>query len=116
MFPAALIWSCSKNSVNCKPDTLIRLLGVFHYCLFRVLVLFRRKKQGSSTVPESVLDAIKLGIWDFEPEKHESNQYSSTHAMPGTHEKLAILSARVSQGLPLWHPDDRRTYDDTSDY
>jgi hypothetical protein len=63
-------------------------------------------------VPRSVLDAIKLGIWDFEPEEHTSNEYDSTHAMPGTYEKLNVLSERVSQGLPLWHPDDRRTYDD----
>ncbi len=67
-------------------------------------------------MPQSVLDAIKLGIWDFEPEEHKSDQYDSTPALPGTDEKLAILSARVSQGLPLWHPDDRRSYDDARDY
>lgn len=70
---------------------------------------------GSNTVPQSVLDAIKSGIWDYEPEECESNQFDSTNAMPGTSEKLEILSARVSQGLPLWHPDDRQTYDDTID-
>ena len=67
-------------------------------------------------MPQSVLDAIKLGIWDFEPEDHEGDQYDSTGALPGTGEKLDILSERVRQGLPLWHPDDRRTYDDTCDY
>lgn len=60
----------------------------------------------------SVLDAIKLGLWDFEPEDHESTDYASTRALPGTHEKLAVLSQRVKQGLPLWHPDDRCSYDD----
>ena len=64
------------------------------------------------TVPQSVLDAIKLGIWDFEPEEHERTGFSSTRALPGTDEKLAVLSARVRQGLPLWHPDDRMTFDD----
>jgi hypothetical protein len=63
-------------------------------------------------VPQSVLDAIKMGIWDFEPDKHESSDYSATHALPGTWEKLSVLSDRVRRGLPLWHPDDRRTYDD----
>lgn len=63
-------------------------------------------------MPRSVLDAIKLGVWDFEPDEHESTEYASTRALPGTHEKLAILSQRVSQGLPLWHPNDRRAYDD----
>ncbi len=67
-------------------------------------------------MPQSVLDAIKSGVWDFEPEEYKENQYDSTGALPGTDEKLAILSARVSQGLPLWHSDDRRTYDDNSDY
>ncbi len=70
---------------------------------------------GSHTVPQSVLDAIKLGMWDFEPEQHKSDDYDPTGALPGTHEKLAILSERVSRGLPLWHPDDRRTYDDHGD-
>ena len=64
-------------------------------------------------VPQSVLDAIKLGIWDYEPENHESEEYDSTRAMPGTGEKLSVLSERVSQGLPLWHPDDRLTHDDS---
>ena len=67
-------------------------------------------------MPSSVLDAIKLGIWDFEPEECESTQFDSTSALPGTNEKLAVLSARVSRGLPLWHPEDRRTFDDASDY
>ena len=64
-------------------------------------------------VPQSVLDAIKLGIWDFEPDGHESTEYAATRAMPGTYEKLSVLSDRVSQGLPLWHPDDRQTFDDS---
>ncbi len=61
----------------------------------------------------SVLDAIKSGIWDYEPEKTVANQYDSTEAMPGSNEKLAILARRVESGLPLWHPSDRRSYDDS---
>ncbi len=63
-------------------------------------------------MPQSVLDAIKLGIWDYEPEEHKSAEYDATRALPGTLEKLEVLSARVSQGLPLWHPNDRRSYDE----
>jgi hypothetical protein len=59
-----------------------------------------------------VLEAIKDGNWDYEPETTETNCYSSTKALPGTDEKLAILATRVRSGLPLWHPSDRRTYDD----
>lgn len=63
-------------------------------------------------MPRSVLDAIKMGIWDFEPDGHEFADYEATEALPGSEEKLSILSERVQLGLPLWHPDDRRTYDD----
>ena len=64
-------------------------------------------------MPQSVLDAIKMGIWDFEPEQSEISEYDATEALPGTNEKLGILADRVEQGLPLWHPRDRRTYDDS---
>jgi hypothetical protein len=57
--------------------------------------------------PRSVLEAIKMGFWDFEPPEVESNQFDSTEAMPGTKAKLDVLAQRVQRGLPLWHPDDR---------
>ena len=60
----------------------------------------------------SVLDAIKSGIWDFEPEQQPSDDYDPTDALPGTDEKLTILAERVRRGLPLWHPSDRITYND----
>jgi hypothetical protein len=60
-----------------------------------------------------VLEAIKMGIWDFEPNDEKEAQFPPTQALPGTAEKLAVLSARVQQGLPLWHPSDRRTFDDS---
>ena len=64
-------------------------------------------------MPSSVLDAIRLGIWDYEPEKVESNRFDPTGALPGSNEKLDILASRLADGLPLWHPEDRRSYDDT---
>ncbi|MHB0955564.1 MAG: hypothetical protein ACYC6N_27640 [Pirellulaceae bacterium] len=64
-------------------------------------------------MPHSVLDAIKLGLWDFEPDDQEGKNFSSTQALPGTDEKLEVLSERVSRGLPLWHPRDRRSYDES---
>jgi hypothetical protein len=62
---------------------------------------------GSKTVPRSVLEAIKMGYWDFEPPEVESGQFASTEAMPGTRAKLEVLAQRAESGLPLWHPDDR---------
>jgi len=63
-------------------------------------------------VPSSVIEAIQQGIWDYEPEDSGRNEYSSTDALPGTEEKLEILADRLSQGKPLWHPEDRLTYAD----
>lgn len=62
--------------------------------------------------PNSVIEAIEMGIWDFEPEEAERDQFDATSAMPGTEEKLRIIASRVASGLPLWHPSDRRGYDD----
>jgi hypothetical protein len=54
-----------------------------------------------------VLDAIKMGIWDFEPSEVEFNRFNAADAMPGTREKLSILAERAQKGLPLWHVHDR---------
>lgn len=58
-------------------------------------------------MPKSVLDAIRLGQWDFEPRESEYNEYYPTDAMPGTQEKLLVMAERIRSGLPLWHPADR---------
>ncbi len=61
---------------------------------------------------KSILEAIREGDWDFEPEQVAENGFNPTVAMPGTHEKLSVLADRVRAGLPLWHGNDRREYDD----
>ena len=58
-------------------------------------------------MPRSVLEAIKMGLWDFEPAEVECSKYDCTEAMPGTKAKLEVLARRVQSGLPLWHPEDR---------
>lgn len=63
-------------------------------------------------MPKSVLEAIKQGQWNYEPEPVDEKRFSSTRAMPGTDEKLAVLAERVRAGLPLWHGCDRKDYDD----
>lgn len=62
-------------------------------------------------MPQSVLDAVKMGIWDFEPDEDVTATFPATDALPGSTEKLAVLTERVQRGLPLWHPEDRRTYE-----
>jgi hypothetical protein len=66
------------------------------------------------TVPQSVLDAIKAGLWDYEPESSVVDEFQATEALPGSGEKLEVLAQRVAKGLPLWHPADRRTFDDVT--
>jgi hypothetical protein len=58
-------------------------------------------------VPKSVLEAIRLGIWNFEPPELSDDDYEGSDAMPGTPEKLQALAHRVQSGVPLWHPADR---------
>jgi hypothetical protein len=59
-------------------------------------------------VPNTILEAIELGLWDFEPQEVESEEFEACGAMPGTAAKLMILAERISRGLPLWHPSDRQ--------
>ncbi len=62
-------------------------------------------------MPKSVLEAIKLGLWDFEPPEVDATQFEAADAMPGTKEKLQIMAERVRCGLPLWHESDREDID-----
>jgi hypothetical protein len=45
---------------------------------------------------------------DFVPS--ESDEFEATDAPAGSKAKLDILAARVLQGLPLWHAEDRSDY------
>lgn len=63
-------------------------------------------------MPTSVLEAIKLGLWNYDPESSTRGEFDFTEAMPGTEEKIAVLAKRLERGLPLWHPRDRRSYKD----
>ncbi|HTN75390.1 MAG TPA: hypothetical protein VL096_09090 [Pirellulaceae bacterium] len=63
-------------------------------------------------MPHSVIEAIKLGIWDYEPSTQQTVMFPSTVALPGTTEKLTVLATRAQQGLPLWHPSDRLNLED----
>lgn len=67
-------------------------------------------------MPQSVLEAIKLGDWDYEPVQASDREYHATRAMPGTNEKLEVMARRLREGLPLWHPEDRRTFDDSNPF
>ena len=70
--------------------------------------------EGVQAVPESVIEAIRQGLWDFEPEQRRAEDFRATSAMPGTQAKLEVLAARVRSGLPLWHPCDRQDCEELS--
>ena len=64
----------------------------------------------------SLLEAIKQGDFNFEPPTANTpGEMPATAALPGTTEKLDVLAERMRQGLPLWHPSDRRSFDDAND-
>jgi hypothetical protein len=48
----------------------------------------------------------------FQPPDVEPSGFDATAAIPGTREKLAVLAARASAGLPLWHDHDRADYEE----
>jgi hypothetical protein len=72
------------------------------------------RNQGECIVTKSVLDAIREGNWNFEPETVDQKTFDATHAIPGTEEKLEVLAERVKAGLPLWHSRDRADYEEDS--
>lgn len=61
---------------------------------------------------QSVLEAIKSGDWNYEPDDSPSqgDDFDATSALPGSGQKLEVLAERIRSGLPLWHPEDRLTY------
>jgi len=59
-------------------------------------------------VPKSVLEAVRMGYWDFEVPDLDPSLFDPSDAMPGTKEKLDALAERAAAGLPLWHEADRR--------
>jgi hypothetical protein len=66
-------------------------------------------------VPQSLLEAIKSGQWDYEPQERSVEETHPTDALPGSLEKLAVMSERLRLGLPLWHPEDRVCYGDETE-
>jgi hypothetical protein len=59
----------------------------------------------------SLLEAIRSGDWNYEPDLPAIEGVPATKAIPGSQEKLDVLAERLKQGLPLWHPRDRLDYE-----
>jgi hypothetical protein len=62
--------------------------------------------------PTNILDAVRCRLHgDFELETPEPEEFSATHAIPGSRTKIEEMAERVRRGLPVHHPDDVRDYD-----
>lgn len=66
----------------------------------------------TSSEPQTVLDAIRMKLWNYEPGEIDAEDFEACPSMPGTPDKLTMLAERVRRGLPLWHPADRQDCED----
>lgn len=68
-------------------------------------------------MPESIFDYLKRYEQGFEvdAEAEKSEDFRPTQDMPGTDAKIETMARRAFLGLPLWHPQDRRSYNDSDD-
>ena len=64
-------------------------------------------------MPNTVFEAIEMGLPDFEPRNIQVDEFEACPAMPGTPGKLVAMAERVRRGLPLWHPADRQDCEET---
>ena len=46
-------------------------------------------------MPNTVIEAIKQGVWDYEPPPVGSEDFAACPAMPGTPGKLSTLAERA---------------------
>lgn len=59
---------------------------------------------------QNVFDAILEYGHDEDFVPHEGDEFIPTDAPAGSEEKIEALRERVMQGVPLWHPEDRKDY------
>ena len=55
----------------------------------------------------SILEAMKMGLWDFQPHSVDCDELEAPDNTPGTREKLDILAEHLRYQVPLWGIDDR---------
>jgi hypothetical protein len=54
----------------------------------------------------SILEAVKMGLWDFQPHTVDSSELEASDASPGTREKLDVLAEHLRRTLPFWQMGD----------
>ena len=54
----------------------------------------------------SILEAVKIGLWDFLPHMVDYDELEASDGMPGTREKLDILAEHLRRDVPIRHFDD----------
>jgi len=56
-------------------------------------------------VANSILEAVKMGLWDFQPHTVDTSELEASDGMPGAREKLDILAEHLRRDLPISHID-----------
>ena len=56
----------------------------------------------------SILEAVKMRLWDFQPLRIDYSEIEASDNMPGTREKLDILAEHLRRDAVIWDSDDRR--------
>jgi hypothetical protein len=59
---------------------------------------------------QNVFEAINQEGHDENFFPQATRAFVPTDAAPGSNEKIELLRARISMGLPLWHDEDRVDY------
>ena len=55
----------------------------------------------------SILEAVKMGLWDFLPHTVDDRELEASDGVPGTREKLDILAEHLRRDRrPIWPVDD----------
>lgn len=54
----------------------------------------------------SFLEAVKMGLWDFQPHTVDYRELEASDAMPGAREKLDVLAEHLRRDTPARLADD----------
>jgi hypothetical protein len=80
----------------------------------------RRLRRRNTIVANSILEAVKMGLWHCLPHTVDYDELEASDAMPGTREKLDMLAEHLRRAVPVRHfddslDDDRRARENPAD-
>jgi hypothetical protein len=63
-------------------------------------------------VSNSILEAVKMGLWEFLPHTVDFSELEAPDSIPGTREKLEVLAEHLRSDVPVRLLDDDCLGDD----